>query len=231
VLGALRVPALGEIVDALRLADPAAALHAAVSQILALPGSAVTAVVAAAAGRPGYALPGELARRYAGDPGVVLALLLNRVTLAPGEAVWMPAGNLHAYLHGVGVEIMAASDNVLRGGLTPKHVNVPELLRVLRYEVLSDAVLRPVPVAPGVVTWPVPVEDFALSRATVDGGPPVELPGAGPRIVLCLRGETTVDCDGTAVRLRGGDAAFVRPASKPLFVAGSAEVFQASVGH
>jgi len=228
-LGALRVAALGEIVDALRMSDPATALHSAVSYLVELPESVVAAVVSAAADRPGYELVGELARRYPTDPGVVLALLLNRVHLAPGEAVWMPAGNLHAYLRGVGVEIMAASDNVLRGGLTPKHVNVPELLRVLRYEVLADPVLRPTAVAPGVVTWPVPVDDFALHRATVDGVP-VELPGDGPRIVLCLRGEATVDCGGAAVRLRGCDAAFVRPGPKPLTVSGTADVFQASVG-
>ena len=82
-------------------------------------------------------------RRYPGDPGVLVALLLNHVRLAPGEAIWMPAGNLHAYLRGAGVEIMAASDNVLRGGLTPKRVDVPELLRVLRFEVLDEPVLAP----------------------------------------------------------------------------------------
>ena len=71
---------------------------------------------------------------------MLVALLLNHVRLAPGEAIWMPAGNLHAYLRGAGVEIMAASDNVLRGGLTPKRVDVDELLRVLRFEVLDDPV-------------------------------------------------------------------------------------------
>ena len=75
----------------------------------------------------------ELSERYPGDAGVLAALLLNRVTLAPGEALFLPAGNLHAYLSGAGVELMANSDNVLRGGLTPKHVDVPELLRVLDF--------------------------------------------------------------------------------------------------
>ena len=75
----------------------------------------------------------ELAERYPGDAGVLAALLLNRVTLAPGEALYLPAGNLHMYLSGAGVELMANSDNVLRGGLTPKHVDVPELLRVLDF--------------------------------------------------------------------------------------------------
>ncbi len=75
----------------------------------------------------------ELGERYPGDAGVLAALLLNRISLKPGEAIYLPAGNLHAYLHGVGVEVMANSDNVLRGGLTPKHVDVPELLRVLDF--------------------------------------------------------------------------------------------------
>ena len=75
----------------------------------------------------------ELGERYPGDAGVLASLLLNRITLNPGEAIYLPAGNLHTYLHGVGVEVMANSDNVLRGGLTPKHVDVPELLRVLDF--------------------------------------------------------------------------------------------------
>src|SRR5919197_561897 len=75
----------------------------------------------------------ELAEAYPGDVGVVTALLLNLVHLEAGEAIFIPAGNLHAYLRGVAVEVMANSDNVLRGGLTPKHVDVPELLRLLHF--------------------------------------------------------------------------------------------------
>ena len=112
----------------------------------------------------------ELAGRYPGDPGVLVALLLNHVRLAPGEAIWMPAGNLHAYLRGAGVEIMAASDNVLRGGLTPKHVDVRELLRVLRFEVLD----RPGGAAGAGGTRGgdlagAGADDFALHRVRLDG--------------------------------------------------------------
>src|SRR5690349_8462231 len=85
----------------------------------------------------------ELGERYPGDAGVLASLLLNRLTLRPGEAIYLPAGNLHAYLHGVGIEVMANSDNVLRGGLTPKHVDVPELLRVLDFAPVSNATLHP----------------------------------------------------------------------------------------
>ncbi|HRN30175.1 MAG TPA: mannose-6-phosphate isomerase, class I, partial [Terrimesophilobacter sp.] len=73
----------------------------------------------------------NLADDYPGDPGIVLALTLNRVTLRPGDALYVPAGTIHAYLEGLGIELMTASDNVLRGGLTVKHVDVPELLTVL----------------------------------------------------------------------------------------------------
>ena len=84
----------------------------------------------------------ELGERYPGDAGVLAALLLNRITLAPGEAIFLPAGNLHTYLRGFAVEVMANSDNVLRGGLTPKHVDVPELLRVLDFTPTPEAQLR-----------------------------------------------------------------------------------------
>jgi mannose-6-phosphate isomerase len=189
----------------------------------------VAAAARAGAGDPRYELLRELAIAYPGDPGVVLALLLNRVRLHPGEAIFMPAGNLHAYLRGVGIEVMAASDNVLRGGLTPKHVDVEELLRILRYEVLKDPVVHPVEVAPGVVTWPVPVPDFALYRAQVAGAP-VEIPGDGPRVVLCLRGEVTAD-DGVApLTLRSAGAAFVEAGTKPLVVSGAGELYEATVG-
>ena len=80
----------------------------------------------------------ELGERYPGDAGVLAALLLNRLSLKPGEGIYLPAGNLHTYLHGVGIEVMANSDNVLRGGLTPKHVDVPELLRVLDFTPASE---------------------------------------------------------------------------------------------
>lgn len=231
LLAALDVRHLHPVIAELHNPDQAAALRGAVTSLLTMPvpGPLVAATVKAAAGRPGYELVGELAATYAGDAGVVLALLLNRVRLAPGEAVWMPAGNLHAYLKGVGVEIMAASDNVLRGGLTPKHINVPELLRVLRFEVLSDPVVRPVDLAPGVCTWPVPVPDFALFRATVDGGR-VDLPGTGPRIAICLKGEVTADDGGHPLTLRRGDVAFAAAGTKALTVTGEGDLYMATSG-
>src|SRR6202023_1771934 len=85
----------------------------------------------------------ELGERYPGDAGVLAALLLNRMTLKPGEAIFLPAGNLHTYLRGVGIEVMANSDNVLRGGLTAQDVDVPQPLRILDLHPVSEASLRP----------------------------------------------------------------------------------------
>jgi mannose-6-phosphate isomerase len=128
----------------------------------------------------------RLAAKYPGDVGVVSALLLNLLHLAPGEALYLDAGNLHAYLHGVGVELMAASDNVLRGGLTQKHMDERELLSVLDFSAIEA---RPVPVlqsSPEERTYETPAREFCLSRLEV-GGDEVRRPLDGPEIWLATR--------------------------------------------
>ena len=239
VLEELNLPALAPVVAALRAG--VSGLHDAVRTLLTWPvddrPGLIEAVVTAARGRTAssyaqsYALAVDLARHYPGDPGVLVALLLNQVRLAPGEAIWMPAGNLHAYLNGAGVEIMAASDNVLRGGLTPKRVDVDELLRVLRFEVLEDPILPPTELAPGIATWRVPVREFALYRIQLDGTrPPTQVPGAGPRIVLGTAGDVFVaEAHGTPVEVASGSAAFAPADAGPLIAAGVGEVFVAAV--
>ena len=170
------------------------------------------AVAKAAAGADGpeAAWARRIATVHPGDPGVGVALLLNLVRLEPGQAIFLRAGSLHAYLQGVGVEIMAASDNVLRGGLTPKHVDVEELLAVL------DVVPGPPPVVhprrDGPFTrYDVPVEEFELALVDV-GAAPATVPGGRPRLVLCLDGETAVATGSDELCLRRGAAAWV-PAS------------------
>jgi mannose-6-phosphate isomerase len=190
------------------------------------------AVASASSANDDYALALDLAAHYPGDPGVLVALLLNHVHLAPGEAIWMPAGNLHAYLNGAGIELMAASDNVLRGGLTPKRVDVPELLNVLRYEVLDDPILPSTPLSPGIVTWQVPVPDFALLRIDLDGtGAPLEVPAKGPRIVIGTDGEVYVGraVDGMPVEVVRGGAAYASADTGAIKVAGKGQIFVASV--
>ncbi|SCL60369.1 mannose-6-phosphate isomerase, class I [Micromonospora chersina] len=232
-IAAFGVPALEPVVAALRTGPEG--LREAVRLLLSWPeaerAGLVADVLAAEAAGPDAGLARALAVDYPADPGVVVALLLHHVRLAPGEAIWMPAGNLHAYLRGTGVEIMAASDNVLRGGLTPKRVDVDELLRVLRFEVLDEPVVRPEQVAPGVVTWLVPVDDFALHRVEVTaGGPAARLDVPGPRVVLCRAGEVTVADGVGTVTLAAGQAAIGTAAGGPLVLGGAGVAFVATSG-
>jgi mannose-6-phosphate isomerase len=241
LLAGLKVPALEPLVD--RLAAGAEALREVVTELLTWPEPGrpelVQAVAEAAAaaghgegssnGAAEYAVAARLAAHYPGDVGVVVALLLNRVELEPGEAIWMPAGNLHAYLRGTGIEVMAASDNVLRGGLTPKHVDVAELLRVLRFESLADPKVTPVTLAPGLVTWPTPAAEFALYEVRPSGAT-VELAAPGPRTVICLSGMVTADDGDAPVTLRCGEAGFGPAAGRPLRVDGDGTAYVATTG-
>jgi len=245
-LAALGVPDLAPVVDALGSGSPAQGLRRAVELLMAWPAGRRADLVASVAGAGreptdaagrGPADSARLAARlgdlFPQDIGVVVALLLNHVRLRPGQAVFMPAGTPHAYLCGFGVEAMAASDNVLRGGFTEKHVDVAELLRVLRYEVLADPVVRPTPLAPGVTGWSVPVEEFALARVVVPAGSvPVAVPGAGPRILVCLHGRARLRTSGPVHDLAGGESVFVPGREPPVEVGGEAGtvVFQTSIG-
>jgi mannose-6-phosphate isomerase len=171
----------------------------------------------------------DLAERYPGDPGVLVALLLNYVRLEPGEGIYLAAGSPHAYLDGAGMEIMAASDNVLRGGLTSKYVDVDELLRILAFTPEPAPVVQPEAISTTTVQWPTPTAEFALSEVD-PGDDPVALPGAGsPRVLFCLQGEVTVAFGADELTLRGGEAAW-SPASDPeLSATGTGRLFVATV--
>src|SRR5690348_7623866 len=137
-----------------------------------------------------YRWAASLAETYPGDAGVVISLMCNHLKLAPGEAVFLPAGNLHAYLSGAGVEIMAASDNVLRGGLTTKHVDLAALIEVLDFSDGRIPVLHPV-LGPGGLRYRVPVDDFDLTRVQLDDGTGV-LTTRGPQVLLCFEGRAVL---------------------------------------
>ncbi|HYQ65511.1 mannose-6-phosphate isomerase, class I [Actinophytocola sp.] len=153
----------------------------------------------------------ELGESYPGDAGVLAATLLNRLVLAPGEAIFLPAGNLHAYLRGEGVEVLANSDNVLRCGFTPKHVDVPELLRVLDFSYGDMAVTTGTPEGARYV-YRTAAPEFELSRLEwMDGSRgPVTLPGGAPRILMAIDGALSVG-DRTLTR---GQSVWI-PASDP----------------
>jgi len=168
-----------------------------------------------------------------GDPGIVVALLMNLVTLRRGEGAFVPAGVLHAYFDGLGVELMAASDNVLRGGFTPKHIDVAELAAVLDATPGDVPVLRPVSV-PGttgdVAAYPVPIADFELLRVHAASGSVAELAPRGTAIALATGGDVALTQDGEPVSLRPGQALLVTPSAAPLRVSGEGELFLAQPG-
>ncbi|MFD5215772.1 mannose-6-phosphate isomerase, class I [Microbacterium sp. NPDC058345] len=169
-----------------------------------------------------------IAERNPGDPGVVVALLMNFLVLRRGEAIFLRAGLLHAYVSGLGVEIMAASDNVLRGGLTPKHIDVDELLAVVDPSPGDVPVQRPSDDAE-VVQYDVPVPDFALQRVRVDGERRIEV--TGPTIALVTAGTVTVASDsGDALDVPVGGAAFASPDEGAIMLRGQGEVFVAEPG-
>jgi mannose-6-phosphate isomerase len=151
----------------------------------------------------------ELNAYYPGDPGVLAALLMNRITLQPGDALFMPSGNLHAYLSGGGVEIMANSDNVMRGGLTPKYVNVHELLAILDFTPGLRGLITPVEESPGVWRYPTPAPEFALWRLEPDAVS-ASVPAAGSgRVLLVTDGELTAMSATARLDLGRGDAALL----------------------
>ena len=179
----------------------------------------------------------RLGELYPGDIGVVLALLLNWVALEPGQAIYLPAGNLHAYLRGVGVEIMANSDNVLRGGLTPKHVDPAELLRVLTF---ADGPM-PILSANGEAssrghemeqTYDTPAPEFRLSRVEMRDGARFRAERReGPEILLCVAGRLAArSANGDAHDLVQGGSVFVPASDGAYEIGGDGTLFRAAVG-
>ncbi|MFF3712128.1 mannose-6-phosphate isomerase, class I [Streptomyces phaeochromogenes] len=230
LLAALDVDSLKPYVDLLHAHPEEAALREVLTAVLSADREQMAATVtetAAACARLGgaHAPYADLAHHYPGDPGVIAAMLLNHVRLQPGEALFLGAGVPHAYLNGLGVEIMANSDNVLRCGLTPKHVDVPELLRIVRFEASDPGVLRPEASPDGEEVYETPIDEFRLSRyALVAGAPVHDLTLGTPQILLCTAG--SVQAGEHA--LGPGRSVFV-PAGEKAEVSGDGTVYRATV--
>ncbi len=191
---------------------------------------------------------GELGNQYPGDPGVLVALLLNRVSLRPGEALYLPAGNIHAYLSGLGIEVMASSDNVLRGGLTPKHVDTAELLSTVVFEPLAPPSLAPEYTLLDQELYRPPFDEFQLqrillagaaadpARRAADGAEDSPLPSGqsvtpahvpvlqnGPVVVLAVSGPILLDTPNSTLSVPRGRSAFVAASEAPLVVRPAAD--------
>lgn len=222
-------PLLPRLLEDLALPEEPAALRAAFGRLIA-GGEDVadaTAAVAAAllSGAPTASYQAELGTvvelnaEYPGDPGVLISLLLNRISLAPGEAVYLPAGNVHAYLHGLGIEVMASSDNVLRGGLTPKFVDVPELLKTVAFEAVGVPTLDAETTLLGQELFRPPFREFQLQRIELrPGADPVPLAQSGAAVILVVAGSVLLDSPKGELRLDRGASAFLPAAEAPVNV-------------
>lgn len=242
LLDELAAPALGDLRSALVERPGEPGLREVVTALLEADRARIapTVDVVAAACRaraeasgefaPEFAMAARLAEFYPGDPGVLIALLMNRIDLLPGEAVFLPAGNMHAYLSGFGVEIMASSDNVLRGGLTTKHVDVTELSSVVTFAPDQPMLVPAVPVAPGEVAFRTPAPEFALSRIRVDRVGRV-LEHTGPQILMVVDGSLTLtDAQGREIEAGAGSSVFLPARTGPVRVHGTGTLFRATDG-
>lgn len=228
-------PAVTALREHLAADDASAALRSTIGWLLGDADAAEIAEIvdaAAAAHSDEFAaelaLAGSLHSAYPADPGIVVALLMNLVELRRGEAIFVPAGVLHAYVAGLGVEIMAASDNVLRGGLTPKHIDVAELLSLVDFRPAEPPFLPPT-VADGVEVFAPGIADFALGHLLPGAAAALELRGVA--IALGVSGETVLTgAAGGTVTLTAGQAALITPDESPVSTDGGGEVFVAMPG-
>jgi mannose-6-phosphate isomerase len=241
LLSALAVERLRPVVAQLENPDHSAGRMAALQWILDRPedqreglvAEVVSACARLAAGGGPYAAAcaavGRIAADHPGDLGIPASLLLSYSVLRPGEALFMAAGGLHAYIKGVGVELLANSDNVIRAGLTMKHVDVPGLISLADPSV-AVPILQPRPVSRSVVTYDAPVPEFRLYRIDLMTDITV-VPDAGPRIVLCTSGSGRLESrDGTSIQLGRGESAFLPDHDGVVAATGAGVFFVAASG-
>ena len=241
LLEELAVPALKEFAAALESDPGPATVREMLASLLRWPAAdrapLVAEVVQACQSLAGtqsrfaatYDWTARVGADYPDDAGVVVILMLNLVSLSPGEAVFLQPRTMHAYLQGAGVEIMAGSDNVLRGGLTPKHIDVDELLGSLDFTDGPLAQTASTTISSVEEAWVTPTPEFRLSRLTL-AGEQVRLPGGLPQILLCVAGSARLEDDDQVIEAGPGDSVFVPASSAGPSVSGAATLFRAIPG-
>jgi len=174
----------------------------------------------------------RLSNEYPSDIGIFGPLLLNLIELKPGEALFLPAGELHAYLEGVGMELMANSDNVLRGGLTSKHIDVPELLKVVNFNPRPVNVLKAIKKNKNESVYASDADEFVLSVVCVSAGSPYQsLESRSVEILLCTEGAACLKDNGSQelINIKKGDSAIIPAAVVGYSISGDALIYKAAV--
>ena len=174
----------------------------------------------------------ELNHQYPGDIGVVAPLFLNLFHLRAGQAVYLGAGLVHAYLRGFGIELMSNSDNVLRGGLSVRHIDIPEFVKILQYNESSVDPITPIEVEKGTDVYMTPTSDFCLSRIRLKKGLHyVSSQRRAVEILICIDGAAVLHYGDLPdeIVIHKGDS-FLVPADVPAYeLEGEGMLFKASV--
>lgn len=232
--------------DIVSLLEPVAGAHPAIAHFLNHPGeSTLSALFAALLSMQGeekalaldilraavarqsaepWLTIAETAQVYPDDSGLFAPLLLNVIVLQPSQAMFLFAETPHAYLHGVALEVMANSDNVLRAGLTPKYIDVPELLANLRFDSRAADTLLTTPHQQGsTLNFPIQVEDFSFAIHTLNARP-LTVSQQSAAILFCIEGQAVVNCGEQTLSLEAGESAFISASESPLTIAGQGRV-------
>jgi mannose-6-phosphate isomerase len=240
LLGEIQVPALVEALSFLREHSSRQGLKRFFRHLMTMEKAKQSKIVEEAAAfaeklkerEPVWNWVAKLSEEYPEDVGVLSPAFLNLVKLQPQQAMYLPAGELHSYLEGAGLELMANSDNVLRGGLTAKHIDVQELLSILNFSEIELTILKPERVVSGEAFYPTETEEFILSVIDVNGRSPFM--GALKRSVemmICTKGEATITNlgDGEATGLTRGTSIIVPAAVEQYRIEGEATIYKAAV--
>ena len=159
--------------------------------------------------REAYGYIQDFRQHYADDIGLFSPLMLNTIELAPGEAMFLHAETPHAYVQGTGLEIMANSDNVLRAGLTPKYIDVPELIDNTIFNAIDPEQIKLAPVhKQGKLSYPIPVDDFGFEVMAVEGTATTQFVRSA-EILFCIEGEISVSSQDDHITLKAGESVFV----------------------
>jgi len=236
LLRQLDVPNLAPVISCLSLADEGLGVRRSVGLLLKSRSrwaeELVRSVVSAARSHrhPAFATVAELAHFHPLEPGVIVSILLNRITLQPGQALYVPPNTVHCYLRGVGIEVMATSDNVLRAGLTTKEVAAAEVLSVADFVPSAPRVIEPERDGRGEQLFAPGVQEFRLSVQELAAGERRRWHDVGPRTVLCLDGSCTLISGNRTLALVRGESVLIGGDVGPIHVEGQGTLVSALTG-
>ncbi len=165
---------------------------------------------------------------YPDDIAAISPLYLNLVKLEPGEAMYLDAGELHAYLYGIGIELMANSDNVLRGGLTVKNVDLKELENILRYNECIPEIMTAECDSDVLFSFKTPADEFRLSRICIDNNIDIN-DSESPQIIICQQGKVKIIQGNNMLELMPGESVYITPSDEIISITGKGVLYAADI--